>query len=154
LKQFDKFVHTIPLALAMQTSQLAAVVDVGQKGDATESKAEAPDHENAATAGEAPIFGEESNMRENEAFVWDLPQEIHAWEADHQKDFDDLVTKEAIGTITSVELIRLDRLQKLRRMFKAPATGEEVLQRHRREKLDRDLVKLLERHVRLDQTSY
>lgn len=154
VKGYDKFVQTIPLALAMQTSQLATAVDAGRSAAATDLKVAAPDHSNGATAGEAPLFGDEFSNREPESFVWDFPQEISAWDGEHKKTFDDLVTKEAVGTITPAGLAQLNRLQKLRRQLKAPATGEEILQRHRREKLDRELVKLLERHVRLDRRTY
>jgi hypothetical protein len=117
-------------------------------------KVAAPDHSSGATAGEAALFGDGLSSREPESFLWDFPQEIHAWDGEHEKTFDDLVTKEAIGTITPAGLAQLNRLQKLRRQLKAPATGVEILQRHRREKLDRELVNLLERHVRLDRRTY
>ena len=154
MKKLDKFIHTIPLAVAMQTSQSAASIHLDRTGNATESKVESHVNPDGSLAGDRPVFGNRSNHRQPEAFVLNFAQENRAWIGENEEAFNNLVTKEAIGTITPAELERLNHLQILRRQKKAPATGEEILLRHRREKLDRELVKLLEHHVRLQRPAY
>jgi hypothetical protein len=154
VKKIDRFVHTIPFALAMQAGQLEPVVGRGPDDSATELRADAPVNVEGAVAGDAPVAEDSLEDREVASFVWNYFESDGSWSERHQDEFDNLVTREAIGTITAVELSHLNALQTLRRSLKAPPTGEEVLQRHRREKLDRDLVKLLKQNVRFQQATY
>lgn len=149
MKKFDKFVHTIPLALAMQSSHLPGAVEGRHDGQTTDLSAKAPISKDSAAAGNAAIFGDLPNPRDPQIFVVNFPQDVNSWDGAHQKQYDNLVLKEALETISRPELERLDQLQKSRRRLKAPPSGEEILQRHRREKLDRELLTVLQRHVRL-----
>ena len=54
---------------------------------------------------------------------------------------------------TKLEVKTLDRLQNLRRDTENPASGEEILQQYRRQKLDQGMLELLSRHVRIDPIS-
>ena len=73
------------------------------------------------------------------------------WTKRERTRFDALVTKEALGELSRNEALELDALQRLRRKFTNPPTGEEILRRYQRERLDEGMIQLVERYVRFEQ---
>lgn len=146
--KLEKFVQALPIALAVQSVQLPAAVDAKQDGQATDLHAEVRVPTQAGgTDIEVLIEPGALNIIE-ETVEFELTTSAENWVGDHADRFEELVEKDALGTITGAELKELDRLQKMRRRFVNPPTATEILQRHRREKLDRDMQKALRRYVR------
>ena len=83
------------------------------------------------------------------SFYQFVPSHDNVWSEKDENRYDDLVTKEAVGTIESYELAELEALQVTRRRLVSPPTGEEILQRYRRDKLDQQLLELLGKNVRI-----
>jgi hypothetical protein len=75
------------------------------------------------------------------------------WTAKQERLYDTLVTREAVGSLSAMEATALDRLQEQRRDTENPASGEEILQQYKRQKLDQGMLELLRRHVRIDPIS-
>jgi len=146
-----KIRRTFPVALAVQAfSAPAAEVPVSQQGEVTESRVEAespssitltPD---AITTTITRLFSQTGDSFEQQVPVW--PEE---WDDEHEQRYDELVEKEALRAISRAELGELNSLQAIRRSFVNPPTSEELLLRLRRERLDRELVRILQRNVSL-----
>lgn len=77
----------------------------------------------------------------------------HEWTAKQERIYQALVTREAIGNLSASDAKALDQLQVLRRDTENPASGEEILQHYKRQKLDQGMLELLRRHVRIDPIS-
>ena len=147
--KLEKFIQTWPLAVAMQAGQLPAAVNLKQTGEATDLHAEASQPTNATATDDDVVLNPPTMELREETMELSFPAFGQSWEDDYEDEYERLVEKEALGTINRVELEELNRLQKIRRRFVSPPSGKEVLARHRREKLDRELLKVLRRYVRL-----
>lgn len=72
------------------------------------------------------------------------------WSDESARRFDALVIKEALGVICLSELHELEFLQSIRSRNISPISGDEILQQHRRLKIDEGMLTLLHRYVRIE----
>jgi hypothetical protein len=147
----EKFIQRLPLAaLAAHGTQGKAQIDLDENGGATGWHAEAPKSQYVnSTYEEVPLDSARAQIYEPITFEQTYRNAPDSWNPDLAKKYDALVIKEALGTISGLETKELDAMQKFRRRTLSPASGEEILLRYKREKLDRELIKVLQRHVRL-----
>lgn len=148
--QLDKFAYTIPMALVVGASQARATVPVSAERESSPPEMQMPVPDRFAVTGNILSVEAEATSPEltNQLLVMHVPRAISSWQQVANR-FDDLVTREAVGTITPTEMQELDWLQELRRQLVSPPTGEEILRRHRREKLDRGILKALGKYVQV-----
>lgn len=153
MKTREKILKTFPAALALQAVSAPAHAIEFKKGEhASEitfsAKTILP---MAATADVVVATVESASGFASDSFQQQIPLLLDEWGEKQEKAFDALVTKEALQTITPSELAELDELQKVRRRFVNPPSTDELLERLRREKLDRELLQLLQRNVRFQE---
>jgi hypothetical protein len=73
------------------------------------------------------------------------------WLESDETEFSDLATKEALSLLSDSDLAQLERLQVRRRTQLDRLPAEVILSRHRREKLDQELLELLRRYVHISE---
>jgi hypothetical protein len=69
------------------------------------------------------------------------------WTIKASRRYRALVVRESLGQLTAAETDELDKLQALKRCHFNPPTGDEILFRYKRQKLDEGMIELLERYV-------
>jgi hypothetical protein len=74
------------------------------------------------------------------------------WNSRAQRRFNGLAVKEAIGTITSVELEELERLTRDRERTDGHLSSQEVIHQIRAHQVTRDLIAAIERYVEVFST--
>lgn len=145
--KLDKIVQTLPLALLVKAGQLAPVVNVESRNQSTDLHAAASKLSDAkGNEAEVLLDAPETLVRE-ERQMMRFTGDIVSWDNEYAIRYHKLVEKEALSTISREELSELERLQKLRRRFESPPTSEEIITRHLREKMDRELTAVLKRYV-------
>jgi hypothetical protein len=148
--KFEKIVQAFPLIAVMQFSPSVNAIKLKAIGEVSEPNIATPDvNDSALTPDLITSTIDRVFSDSGETFHQTIPNTVQEWSAKMDSRFDELVTKEAVGKISKTELDELERLQKARRRHHAPPSGEEVLQRHKREKLDLQLLNLLQKNVRV-----
>jgi len=69
------------------------------------------------------------------------------WTKQQNQKFQQLAVKEALGTISSKEIVELEYLSKQRRELESPRTGEEIIQEYQRIQITQDLLRSLRKFV-------
>jgi hypothetical protein len=139
------------MAMLMHQGQLPAEFTVDDRFQVTETHAQAPTPQKVLTTGgeNEIVFDPVDEPVVEEVVRLPMHLESASWEKEYKARYDELVQKEALETITDKELKELDLLQKKRRRMVSPPSSAEIIARHRREKLDRELKAVLQRYVRL-----
>jgi hypothetical protein len=148
----EKIGQSFSIALALQSVSAAhGSLNVGKSAQATESRIRA---ESSPTVTLTPdvltttVTNVFSQPTEFERVVSIVPDR---WEPQHEERFDELVEKEALKKISASELRELDSLQRIRSKLVNPPQMDEVLARLRLDKLDRELLRVLQRNVRIQE---
>lgn len=151
-----KLKRAIPIALSIQAA--AGPIDVAACDEASVSEEPARKETKGEVASTTDLISRTAAIlvSHDNRFIQKMrPSAVTEWTAKKERLFDALVTCEAVGTISTFERKVLDRLQEERRHSLNPASGEEILQRYVREKTDRGMLQLLQRHVQISSlTSY
>jgi len=80
-----------------------------------------------------------------------FPNEDRDWSEQSGKRFEELARKEALGAITSAEMLELDGLSALRRQSRQARTGEELIDAYLRQQHLSKMVEALKRYVEFEQ---
>ena len=71
------------------------------------------------------------------------------WDSEAESRFSELVDKEALGTVQEHEFHELEDLQRARRSLVNPPDRDEMVARLQRDRLDRELLRVLKSNVSL-----
>lgn len=129
----------------------AAQLPVGERVCQAESRSVCIEDKTSQSLSYKPLFtdltGDASEMVQH--FTRKINLSSRGWTTPDELRYDDLVTKESLGTIKAAEVSELEQLQRHRRKTESPATGEEILERFRRARRQKSLMDKVARHVRI-----